>query len=101
MVSREYWELAHTSSISEDAESVPERGRQTRVMWSGYTHAHSKGEDEGVMRATIAVGERVEISGLDVVEMARSQPDISAQDLLGMLPAKTTTTSMDGARGLQ
>lgn len=38
---------------------------------------------QGCMRATLAVGEKKDVSGIDVVEMARSQPDISAQDLLG------------------
>ncbi|MDD4093747.1 MAG: glutamine-hydrolyzing carbamoyl-phosphate synthase small subunit [Methanothrix sp.] len=42
-----------------------------------------KVRDLGVMRATIAVGEKSDVQGLDVVAMARSQADISAQDLLG------------------
>ena len=37
----------------------------------------------GCMRAAVAVGEKEDVDGVDVVEMARSQPDISAQDLLG------------------
>jgi len=42
-----------------------------------------KVRDLGVMRATIAVGEKSDVQDLDVVAMARSQADISAQDLLG------------------
>ena len=42
-----------------------------------------KVRDQGVMRATIAVGEKSDVQDLDVVAMARSQADISAQDLLG------------------
>jgi len=45
---------------------------------------------QGVMRATIAVGARDEICDLDVVKMARSQPDISAQDLLGDVTCKSS-----------
>ncbi len=37
---------------------------------------------QGVMRATVAVGEKNKVSSLDVVKMSCSQPDISSQDLL-------------------
>lgn len=43
---------------------------------------------QGCMRAALAVGERSEVEGLDMVELARSQPDISAQDLLGDVTCK-------------
>jgi len=88
MVSREYWELpTHHRSVKTLNQFLKEEGRpglcgvDTRMLTL-------KVRTQGVMRATIAVGERDEISGLDVVEMARSQPDISAQDLLGDVTCK-------------
>jgi carbamoyl-phosphate synthase small subunit len=42
----------------------------------------------GCMRAAVAVGERSEVSDIDVVKMARSQPSISDQDLLGDVTCK-------------
>jgi carbamoyl-phosphate synthase small subunit len=47
-----------------------------------------KVRNQGVMRATLAVGEKDEILNLDVVEMARSLPSISDQDLLGDVTCK-------------
>ncbi len=88
MVSREYWERpTHHRSAKTLNQFLKEEGRpglcgvDTRMLTL-------KVRTQGVMRATIAVGERDEISGLDVVEMARSQPDISAQDLLGDVTCK-------------
>jgi len=42
----------------------------------------------GCMRAAVAVGEEATVSGIDVVEMARSQPSISEQDLLSDVTCK-------------
>jgi carbamoyl-phosphate synthase small subunit len=42
----------------------------------------------GVMRATLAVGEKRDVQDLDVLAMARSQADISMQDLLGDVTCK-------------
>lgn len=47
-----------------------------------------KVRNQGVMRATLAVGEKDEMLNLDVVEMARSLPSISDQDLLGDVTCK-------------
>ena len=41
-----------------------------------------KVREQGVLKAAVAVGEKDEIMDLDVVGLARSQPDISSQDLL-------------------
>jgi carbamoyl-phosphate synthase small subunit len=41
-----------------------------------------KVRQQGVMRATLAVGEKKDVQDLDVVAMARSQADISTLDLL-------------------
>jgi carbamoyl-phosphate synthase small subunit len=43
---------------------------------------------DGVMRATLAAGLEEEVSSLDVVGMARAQPDISTRDLLGDVTCK-------------
>jgi len=83
MVSREYWNHpTHYRSgrtlnqflLDEDKPGIC--GVDTRMLTL-------KVRTKGVLRATLAVGEKSEVSDLDVVQMARSQPDISAQDLLG------------------
>jgi len=83
MVSREYWDRpTHHRSIKTLNQFLIDEGRQglcdvdTRMLTL-------KVRTRGVMRATIAVGEKEEVCGLDVVQMARSSPDISALDLLG------------------
>jgi carbamoyl-phosphate synthase small subunit len=43
----------------------------------------------GCMRAALAVGDKSEVSDVDVVTMARSQPSISEQDLLGDVTCKS------------
>ena len=83
MVSREYWDrpthYQHKKTLSQ---FLKEEGRpglcgvDTRMLTL-------KVREQGVMRAAIAVGERSEVEDLDVVAMARSQPDISSRDLLG------------------
>ena len=83
MVSREYWDrpthYQHKKTLSQ---FLKEEGRpglcgvDTRMLTL-------KVREQGVMRAAIAVGERSEVEELDVVAMARSQPDISRRDLLG------------------
>jgi len=90
MVSREYWDRPthHRFGRSLNQLLIDEGkpgicGIDTRMLTL-------KVRTKGVMRATLAVGEREEVSGLDVVQMARSQPDISAQDLLGDVTCKGT-----------
>ena len=83
MVSREYWDrpthYQHKKTLSQ---FLKEEGRpglcgvDTRMLTL-------KVREQGVMRAAIAVGERSDVEELDVVAMARSQPDISSRDLLG------------------
>jgi len=82
MVSREYWPRpAHHRQIKTLDQFLIDEGRpglcgvDTRMLTL-------KVRDQGVMRAAIAVGEREDVQGLDVVAMARSQPDISTLDLL-------------------
>jgi len=83
MVSREYWDRpTHYRSgrtlnqflIDEDKPGIC--SVDTRMLTL-------KVRTKGVLRAALAVGEKGEVSDLDVVQMARSQPDISVQDLLG------------------
>ena len=83
MVSREYWERpTHYRSGRTLNQFLLDEGKpgicevDTRMLTL-------KVRTQGVMRATVAVGEKDDVYGLDVVRMARSQPDISAQDLLG------------------
>ena len=83
MVSREYWDrpthYQHKKTLSQflkDEDRPGLCGVDTRMLTL-------KVREQGVMRAAIAVGERSEVEGLDVVAMARSQPDISSRDLLG------------------
>jgi carbamoyl-phosphate synthase small subunit len=89
MVSREYWDRpTHHRSSRTISQFLQDEGRpgicdvDTRMLTL-------KVREQGVMRATIAVGERDEVAGLDVVLMARSQADISAQDLLGDVTCKS------------
>jgi len=88
MVCREVWDRpTHFRSARTVDQYLKDEGRpgicgvDTRMLTL-------KVRKEGCMRATLAVGESQEVSGLDVVQMARSQPDISAQDLLGDVTCK-------------
>ena len=88
MVSREYWERpTHHRSLRTLNKFLIDEGKpglcgiDTRMLTL-------KVRTQGVMRATIAVGEKEDVSGLDVVQMARSQPDISTLDLLGDVTCK-------------
>jgi len=83
MVSREYWDrpthYQHKKTLSQFLKDEGRPGLcgvDTRMLTL-------KVREQGVMRAAIAVGERSEVEDLDVVAMARSQPDISSRDLLG------------------
>jgi carbamoyl-phosphate synthase small subunit len=83
MVSRETWDkpLHHRSARTINEYLLDEGkpgicGIDTRMLTV-------KVRVQGCMKAALAVGERSEIMGLDVVNKARSQPDISEQDLLG------------------
>jgi len=83
MVSREYWDrpthYQHKKTLSQFLKDEGRPGLcgvDTRMLTL-------KVREQGVMRAAIAVGERSEVEELDVVAMARSQPDISSRDLLG------------------
>jgi carbamoyl-phosphate synthase small subunit len=89
MVSREYWDWPthhlHKKTLNQfliDENKPGLCGVDTRMLTL-------KVREQGVMRATVAVGERSEVQDLDVVAMARSQADISAQDLLGDVTCKT------------
>ncbi len=88
MVSREYWErpthykLQRTLSRFLKDEGKPGLcGVDTRMLTL-------KVREQGVMKATLAVGERRDVRDLDVVAMARSQADISERDLLGDVTCK-------------
>ena len=83
MVSREYWDRpTHYQHKKNLSQFLKDEGRpglcgvDTRMLTL-------KVREQGVMRAAIAVGERSDVEDLDVVAMARSQPDISSRDLLG------------------
>lgn len=88
MVCREYWDRPthHRSARTLNKFLIDEGkpglcGVDTRMLTL-------KVRTQGVMRATIAVGAKDDICDLDVVKMARSQPDISVQDLLGDVTCK-------------
>ena len=88
MVSREYWDRpTHYRSGRTINQFLLDEGKpgicgvDTRMLTL-------KVRTLGVMRATLAVGKKEEIMGLDVVNMARSLPDISMQDLLGSVTCK-------------
>jgi carbamoyl-phosphate synthase small subunit len=88
MVSREIWDkpIHHRSSRTLN-EFLIDQGRpgicdiDTRMLTV-------KVRVQGCMKATLAVGERSEVQDLDVIHEARSQPDISQQDLLGDVTCK-------------
>jgi carbamoyl-phosphate synthase small subunit len=89
MVSREFWPRpAHHRQTKTLNEFLIEEGRpglcnvDTRMLTF-------KVRNQGVMRAAIAVGEKRDVLDLDVVGMARSQPDISTLDLLGDVTCKS------------
>jgi carbamoyl-phosphate synthase small subunit len=88
MVCREVWDRpAHYRSTRTIDQFLKDEGKpglcgiDTRMLTL-------KVRVQGCMRAALAVGERSEVEGLDVVDLARSQPDISAQDLLGDVTCK-------------
>jgi len=88
MVSREYWDRpthhCHAKTLNQfliDEDKPGLCGVDTRMLTL-------KVRELGVMRATLAVGEKRDLQDLDVVAMARSQADISAQDLLGDVTCK-------------
>ena len=89
MVSREAWDkpLHHRSARTINEYLLDEGkpgicGIDTRMLTV-------KVRVQGCMKAALAVGERSEIMGLDVVNTARSQPDISEQDLLGKVTCQS------------
>ena len=89
MVSREYWDRPthhrHAKTLNEflvDEGKPGICGVDTRMLTL-------KVRKLGVMRATLAVGERRDVQDLDVVAMARSLADISAQNLLGDVTCKS------------
>jgi len=82
MVSREYWDRPthhrHARTLNRFLIDEGKPGIcdvDTRMLTL-------KVRELGVMRATLAVGEKRDVQDLDVVAMARSQADISAQNLL-------------------
>jgi len=88
MVCREHWDRpTHHKHIKTLDQFLIDEGKpglcgvDTRMLTL-------KVREQGVMRATIAVGERREVQDLDVVAMARSQADISSLDLLGDVTCK-------------
>ncbi|MHB8119948.1 MAG: glutamine-hydrolyzing carbamoyl-phosphate synthase small subunit [Methanothrix sp.] len=89
MVSREYWDRPthhrHAKTLNRFLIDEGKPGLcdvDTRMLTL-------KVRELGVMRATLAVGERRDVQDLDVVAMARSQADISAQNLLGDVTCKS------------
>ncbi|MFA7355926.1 MAG: carbamoyl-phosphate synthase domain-containing protein, partial [Methanothrix sp.] len=44
--------------------------------------------NQGAMKAALAVGERADVEGLDVVGLARDQPNISSLDLISTVSCK-------------
>ena len=89
MVSREYWDRpTHHSYAKTLNQFLIDEGKpgicdvDTRMLTLRV-------RELGVMRATLAVGERRDVQDLDVVAMARSQADISAQNLLGDVTCKS------------
>jgi len=90
MISREYWDRPthhrHAKTLNQFLIDEDKPGLcdvDTRMLTL-------KVRELGVMRATLAVGEKKEVQDLDVVAMALSQADISAQDLLGDVTCKST-----------
>ncbi len=88
MVCREVWERpTHHRSVRTLSRFLEDQGKpgiyglDTRMLTI-------KVRKLGCMKAALAVGERKDVADLDVVGMARSQPDISAQDLLGDVTCK-------------
>jgi carbamoyl-phosphate synthase small subunit len=82
MVSREYWDRpTHHRNAKTLNRFLIDEGKpglcdvDTRMLTL-------KVRELGVMKATLAVGERRDVQDMDVVAMARSQADISAQNLL-------------------
>jgi carbamoyl-phosphate synthase small subunit len=89
MVSREYWDRPthhrHAKSLNRFLIDEGKPGLcdvDTRMLTL-------KVRELGVMRATLAVGEKRDVQDLDVVAMALSQADISMQDLLGDVTIKS------------
>jgi carbamoyl-phosphate synthase small subunit len=89
MVSREYWDRpTHYRNAKTLNRFLIDEGKpglcdvDTRMLTL-------KVRELGVMRATLAVGERRDVQDLDVVAMARSQADISERDLLGDVTCKS------------
>ena len=88
MVCREVWSRpTHHRSARTISQFLEDEGKpgicgiDTRMLTL-------KVRKDGVMRATLAAGSEEELSGLDVVGMARAQPDISSRDLLGDVTCK-------------
>jgi carbamoyl-phosphate synthase small subunit len=88
MVCREIWDRpTHYRSARTLAKFLEDEGKpgicglDTRMLTV-------KVRKLGCMRASMAVGEESTFSGIDVVGMARSQPSISEQDLLGDVTCK-------------
>jgi len=88
VVSREVWDKPiHYRSMRTLNEFLIDQGKpgicgiDTRMLTV-------KVRVQGCMKATLAVGERSEVQDLDVVSEARSQLDISQQDLLGDVTCK-------------
>jgi len=88
MVCKEIWDrpLHHRSNrtISKflEDEGVPGvHGLDTRMLTI-------KIRNQGAMRAALAVGERSDVDGQDVVGLAREQPNISSLDLISAVSCK-------------
>ena len=97
MVAREVWDRpTHYRSSRTISEFLEDEGKpgicdlDTRMLTV-------KVRKLGCMRAALAVGEKSEVYDADVVQMARSQPSISEQDLLGDVtcPAPYTFPARD------
>jgi len=88
MVCKEIWDRPHhhraTRTLDQflNDEGIPGiHGLDTRMLTI-------KIRTKGAMKAALAVGEASEVNSLDVVEMAREQPDISSLNLINNVTCK-------------
>lgn len=88
MVCKEIWDRPHhhraTRTLDQflKDEGIPGiHGLDTRMLTI-------KIRTKGAMKAALAVGEASEVNSLDVVEMAREQPDISSLNLINSVTCK-------------
>jgi len=88
MICKEIWDRPYhyksTRTLSKflEDEGIPGiRGLDTRMLTT-------KIRTKGTMKAALVVGEAAEVADLDLVKLAREQPDISSQDLISRVTCK-------------